>query len=158
MATEIRKSGIDVVGDMPWGTHFCQFYDTKDDLLEVLVPYIKGGLESNEACVWVVSALTEKDAGNALRRALPDLERYLADQSLEIHQDREWYLNDGSLDLDRVKKAWSEKLAQALARGRAGLRVTGDTFWLKRDRLKRDQWGISMITKRRSTGSSSISG
>jgi hypothetical protein len=49
MATELRRSGIDVVGDMPWGTHFCQFYDTKDDLLEILVPYFKAGLESNEA-------------------------------------------------------------------------------------------------------------
>jgi MEDS: MEthanogen/methylotroph, DcmR Sensory domain len=140
MATALRKSGIEMVGDVPWGTHFCQFYDTKDDLLEVIVPYIKAGLESNEACVWVVSALTQKDVCNALSRALPDFERYLADQSLEIHQDHEWYLTDGFFDLDKVKQAWSEKLAQALARGRAGLRVTGDTFWLKRNRLKRDQW------------------
>jgi hypothetical protein len=26
MAAEMRKSGIDVLGDMPWGTHFCLFY------------------------------------------------------------------------------------------------------------------------------------
>jgi len=25
MATETRKTGIDVVGEMPWGTHFCLF-------------------------------------------------------------------------------------------------------------------------------------
>src|SRR5437870_1982313 len=29
MTTEMRKSGIDVVGDIPWGTHFCLFYETK---------------------------------------------------------------------------------------------------------------------------------
>jgi hypothetical protein len=105
MATELRRSGIDVVGDMPWGTHFCQFYDTKDDLLEILVPYFKAGLESHEACVWVVSKLTEKDARNALRNALPDVERYLADQSIEILVDSELYMNGGSLDLDRVRGA-----------------------------------------------------
>jgi hypothetical protein len=29
MATEMRKTGVDVVGDMPWGTHFCLFYETR---------------------------------------------------------------------------------------------------------------------------------
>jgi hypothetical protein len=129
MATELRRSGIDVVGDMPWGTHFCQFYDTKDDLLEILVPYFKAGLESHEACVWVVSKLTEKDARNALRNALPDVERYLADQSIEILVDSELYMNGGSLDLDRVRGAWSEKLTLALARAYSGIRVTGDALF-----------------------------
>jgi hypothetical protein len=40
MATEIRKSGIDVVGDMvAWGAHFCLFYETKEDLLDTLISY-----------------------------------------------------------------------------------------------------------------------
>ena len=37
----LRKTGIEVIGDVPWGTHFCQFYETKQDLLDVLVPYFK---------------------------------------------------------------------------------------------------------------------
>jgi len=28
MTSEMRKSGIDVVGDMPWGTHICLFYES----------------------------------------------------------------------------------------------------------------------------------
>jgi transcriptional regulator with GAF, ATPase, and Fis domain len=135
MATELRKSGIGVVGDMPWGTHFCQFYETKSDLLEVLVPYFKAGLENNESCVWVVSTLTEQDAGNALKRALPDFERHLVDHSLEILRGTDWYAAGGSLGLDRVLGAWNEKLAAALARGYSGVRVSGDTFW-----LRREQW------------------
>lgn len=41
VATHARKSGIDLLGDMPWGTHFCLFYETKEDLLATLVPYFK---------------------------------------------------------------------------------------------------------------------
>ena len=52
MATEMRKTGIDVVGDMPWGTHFCLFYETKEDLLDTLISYCKTGLESEEFCLW----------------------------------------------------------------------------------------------------------
>ncbi len=27
-----RKSGLDMVGDVSWGTHLCQCYETKEDL------------------------------------------------------------------------------------------------------------------------------
>ena len=46
-----RKTGISVIGDRPWGTHFCRFYETKRDLLDTLVPYFKAGLENNEFCL-----------------------------------------------------------------------------------------------------------
>jgi len=133
MATEMRKTGVDVVGDMPWGTHFCLFYETRADLLETLVSYCKAGLESQEFCLWVVAEpLTGEDATHALRRAVPDLDRYLADQSIEIVAARDWYLQDGTFDLNRVISGWNVKLARASARGYAGVRVTGDTAWLEK--------------------------
>ncbi|NQT00384.1 MAG: MEDS domain-containing protein [Planctomycetes bacterium] len=48
MEAKLRKTSIDVVGNVPWGTHFCQFYQTKEDLIGILVPYFKAGLEDNE--------------------------------------------------------------------------------------------------------------
>ena len=60
MTTALRNTAIEPVGEMPWGTHFCHFYETTDDLLETLLPFFKVGLESNEFCAWVVSEpLTE---------------------------------------------------------------------------------------------------
>src|SRR6202045_1107462 len=133
MRAEMRKTGVDVVGDMPWGTHFCLFYETRADLLETLVSYCKAGLESQEFCLWVVAEpLTGEDAIHALERAIPDLDRHLADQSIEIVAAREWYLQDGTFDLNRVISGWNEKLARASARGYAGVRVTGDTAWLEK--------------------------
>jgi PAS domain S-box-containing protein len=133
MRPEMRKTGVDVVGDMPWGTHFCLFYETRADLLETLVSYCKAGLESQEFCLWVVAEpLTGEDARHALERAVPDLDRYLADQSIEIVAARDWYLQDGAFDLNRVISGWNEKLARASARGYAGVRVTGDTAWLEK--------------------------
>jgi PAS domain-containing protein len=133
MATEMRKTGVDVVGDMPWGTHFCLFYETRADLLETLVSYCKAGLENQEFCLWVVAEpLTGQDATHALKRVVPDLDRYLADQSIEIVAARDWYLQDGTFDLNRVINGWNVKLARASARGYAGVRVTGDTAWLEK--------------------------
>src|ERR1700746_657473 len=96
VSTETRKTGIEVVGDIPWGTHFCLFYQTKADLLEIAVAYCKAGLEAHEFCLWVVSApLTAEEARHALKKAIPECERYFADESIEIVASREWYLSDG---------------------------------------------------------------
>jgi signal transduction histidine kinase len=93
MPTGLRKTGISVIGDMHWGTHFCHFHETKQDLLDTLIPYFKAGLEDNEFCLWVISKLlTEEDAWSALRQAVPDLDRYLAERSIEILPHDEWYL------------------------------------------------------------------
>lgn len=133
MAVEMRKTGIDVLGDMPWGTHFCVFYETKADILEALVPYCKAGLENQEFCLWVIAEpLTEQDAKEALKQAVPDIDQYLAEQSIEIIPARDWYLHDGTFDLKRVIQGWNEKLTRASARGYAGVRVTGDTAWLEK--------------------------
>lgn len=51
----MRRSGIDIIGDVSWGTHFCQFYQTREDLIEILIPYFKAGLENNEFCMWITS-------------------------------------------------------------------------------------------------------
>ena len=133
MVPEMRKTGIDVVGDMPWGTHFCLFYETKRDLLDTMISYCKTGLESEEFCLWVVAEpLTVEEAMDALKDAVPDLDRYLVDPSIEIVSARDWYLQDGTFDLKRVTGRWHEKLAHASARGYAGVRVTGDTAWLEK--------------------------
>src|SRR3979490_1750257 len=133
MTTEMRKTGVDVVGDMPWGTHFCLFYETKDDLLETAVSYCKAGLASQEFCLWVVAEpVTVEEATRALQRALPDFDRSLSDHSIEIVAARDWYFPDGQFDLNRVIGGWNQKLAHASARGYAGVRGAGDTAWLKK--------------------------
>ncbi|HEY0528245.1 MAG TPA: MEDS domain-containing protein [Gemmatimonadaceae bacterium] len=132
LTTDLRKTGVDVVGDVPWGTHFCLFYDTKGALLDTVVPYCKAGLESGEFCLWVVAApLTAEEARQALRDALPGLDQYVLDGSIEIVGAHDWYLQDGAFNLTRVIAGWNHKLAQALARGYAGLRVAADITWLE---------------------------
>ena len=132
MATNPRKPGISLVGDLPWGTHFCHFYETKEDLVHTLVPYFKAGLESNECCVWVVSEpVSEEEARGALRTAVFDLDRYEANGSMEILAGREWYFNGGVFDRQRVSSAWIEKLDRALARGYDGMRVSENVFWFR---------------------------
>jgi len=136
--TERRRSGIDVVGDMvAWGAHFCLFYETKQDLIDTLTSYCKSGLERGEYCLWIVAEpLTIEEATRALKDAMPDVDRHVADSRLEIVPARDWFLQGGSFDGTRLTQDWYDKLARVSARGYPGMRVTGDTTWLS----KKD-WG-----------------
>jgi DNA-binding CsgD family transcriptional regulator len=130
--SEMRKSGIRVIGDIRWGEHICVFYQTKQDLLDTLLSYIGAGLESNEFCVWAVSdPINEKEAESALRRGIPGFDRHLADERIEILRGTEWYLKGDQFDLKRITKGWREKLDRALANGFEGMRVSGNAFWMR---------------------------
>ncbi|WP_440945965.1 PAS domain S-box protein [Methanosarcina sp. T3] len=134
MKESLRKSGIDIIGDVPWGTHFCQFYHTEEDLMDILVPYFKAGLENNELCVWIISQPLEvEEAKKDLRRAIPDFDVYLEKGQIEIIPYTHGYLKEGIFDPDRVVNSWVEKIDQALARGYDGLRAAGDNHWLEKE-------------------------
>src|ERR1700704_6177571 len=50
VATALRTTGINTVGDRPWGTHFCHFYETRDDLLDTLIPYFRASGGRSPGC------------------------------------------------------------------------------------------------------------
>ena len=130
MTTALRRTGVNVLGNMPWGTHVCMFYETKADLLDTVVPYFKTGLESNEFCLWAPSEpLTLEEARKALSRRIPDFDRYLAAGDMGIVPGREWYLKGDRFDLKRITRAWDDKLRAASAKGYDGMRVSGNAFW-----------------------------
>src|ERR1700680_3374714 len=103
MTNALKKTSLKFLDDVSCGTHLCLFYESKEDLLDTVIPYFKAGLESNEFCMWAISEpLTEGDAINALRKAVPGFDRFLAKQSIEILPSREWYLAGNRFDLQRI--------------------------------------------------------
>jgi len=136
MEEKRRGIGIDLIGDAPWGTHFCLFYQREQDLIDVLLPYFKAGLESNEFCIWVTSEpLDEMEVREVIGKALPHFDRYLERGQIEIVPYHKWYLRKDTFSLQRVRSAWIDKLDQALAKGFDGMRMSVNTAWLeKKDR------------------------
>jgi hypothetical protein len=77
---EIRVSayaatGLPSLGELPWGSHVCQFFLDGSDLRDTLVPF-KAGLENNERCLLVaMEPFSADDARSALRAAVGDFDR-----------------------------------------------------------------------------------
>jgi PAS domain S-box-containing protein len=126
MLPDAASTGISLMGDMPWGTHFCYFFETKQDLLDASVPFLRAGLEHHEFCLWIVCPpLTEADSLRTLRESIPNIDRYLAEGGMEILVHGQPITpGDSQTARGRVHQL-QEKLADALARGYAGMRVAG---------------------------------
>ena len=124
MRDDVRSSGVDIIGNVPWGTHLCQFYQTKEDLIDILVPYFKAGLENNEFCMWITAEpLNVEDAKKALSEAVKDLDDYIAKGQIEIMDYSQWYTKSGKFDSDEVLQGWVDKEKNAIANGYDGLRT-----------------------------------
>jgi PAS domain S-box-containing protein len=153
MYTQLRKSGIEILGDIPWGSHFCQFYETKKDLLELLVPYFKAGLENNEYCLWVTcDPMTTEEAFLALKKAVPEFETYVEKKSIEILPHMDWFFVTGKFNTQQLNEAWIRKLDEALVKGYDGMRINGNETWLREgdwDNFMKYEHGLNKILSER---------
>ena len=121
--------------DMPWGSHICQFYNRKEDLIKMLVPYFKQGLEKNDACVWLVGDLTVEEARKALAAVVPRLEHYMAKGQMQIRHYTEFYTNpNGTVKpADQLSDQFAEMGSALRAEGFAGLRASGSVSWINNE-------------------------
>jgi len=134
MGTNNRSSGIDIIGDIHWGVHICQFYQTKEDLMDILVPYFKAGLEDNEFCLWITSQTPYVDeAKEDLRNSSPGIDVYLEKGQIEIITCTHSLPEGGIFDLYGLLNGFVEKINEALANGYDGLRLIVNIPWLEKE-------------------------
>ncbi len=124
MSDAPRMSGIAPLGEIPWGTHVCHFYETAGEVLETIVPWFAAGLREGELCFWLLAEPLETSrAAAALREIVPDYERHVAGGALQIVAASEWYRGSNGTDHGRLTRTWNQKIDEALQRGFSGLRV-----------------------------------
>jgi PAS domain S-box-containing protein len=101
---------------MPWGAHFCHFFESPREVLDTSVPFLRAGLENQEFCLWLVDTQANHAAAlNALRQSIPGLDQSIAEGRLEIRVCPE-PSRDPLESLNHI-------LNDALARGCTGLRI-----------------------------------
>lgn len=128
----MRDSGLSVAEKVPWGTSFCHFFKSADDIVDVMVPYFASGLRNNERCIWVCAEPLEVEAGErALSSVVPDLDAFLASGKMQIISYRQWYLDfRNGFSVDEVLRRWYKALDKALDEGFDGLRLAGNASWV----------------------------
>ena len=130
----LRKSGLPAVGDVPWGSHFCIFYESKSDLLNTLVAFFKSGLEQNEFCLWIVGRHefpSRKAATKALAEAYPRFQEFVKKGNIELLTHEELFGTRSRIDPTAAVARVRKITADALARGLRGLRWNGSPAWVR---------------------------
>jgi len=93
--SEDRKSGVPLIGSVPWGTHFCQFYQAGEDLFNIIIPYFKAGLRNNEFCLWIVpDSFKDKEMPKALEKEISRFTKPGEKKQFEIISSRKWLQKD----------------------------------------------------------------
>ena len=146
-------SGLQSLGEIPWGSHVCQFFSKGADLRETLVPYFKAGLENNERCLLVaMQPFAEDDARNALRAAVGDFDRREKQGQIEIRDVRAWYDSSSVIRGEEIVAGLLASEQQARADGYNGFRTHGNIGWLGRnqwDDFQDYELGVTLALKGR---------
>jgi len=125
--------GIPSAGDLPWGSHVCHFYRSREELVESLVPYFRAGLENGERCIWVTATpLRAADAMAELVRVMPGVDRLLEERRIRILDSETWYAGLDHSRQESVIDAWLDEEKEAALEGYTGLRVAGNVSFVKR--------------------------
>lgn len=131
MPAALRSSGIPYIDDVPWGSHLCLFYETPDDLIDTASRYFAPGLGGGELCVWAVpDHVSLAAAQDGLRDSVAGFDGHLAAGRLRLIGRDDWHGGDETADVAQIAAFWAGLIDVALARGFAGVRASGDAFWL----------------------------
>jgi DNA-binding CsgD family transcriptional regulator len=127
----LRQSGIPLLDPLPWGTHICLFYETRQDLIEANMSFFRAGLASKELCLWILPDEIDRDSAlAALRERVTGLDDHLAAGAIELVSEREWYHRSEPFDFAKALNSLHARLEAARSHGFEGMRASANAFWM----------------------------
>lgn len=131
-STHITHFGLPGIDRIPFGMHTCHFYLNRDELVAALVPYFVAGLRGNERCLWITAPpLPVHDAIDTLRQAWSGVDGAIQRGAIRILDFDQWYAGSSGLKGIDVVHLWLKEEEAALTDGYHGLRIAGNTSFLK---------------------------
>lgn len=116
--------------DISKGDHILFLYDDEKIHRKVIVDYIKDGLSKNEQIFYIYDTHSEKGVKEILKEA--GLSIFLEKKQIVLLETYSTYLEENSFDKERMLKVLEDTTRKAIENGYSGLRITGETGWLKK--------------------------
>lgn len=116
-----------VLADVGHGSHVCAFYETHDDLLDLVLSFFAGGVDRGDVFVWMTPDGISEDE---VRRRAGEA---IVKSGLELRPARDLVLRNGRFARDQVTRFFEEKARQALASHHCGTHTSADTFWVQKN-------------------------
>lgn len=130
-------SGIPIIGRLSWGTHFCKFFETFNDLTDILIPYFKTGLDNNELCIWINDEEVNS-VQTALLHAIPNLKEKIAQGQMLFFEREICFKNANAQTAAPLLANLIALEKRALEQGFNGVRIAGSPTNFASQRAKND--------------------
>lgn len=111
--------------------HLSLIYETTDEQLAAVVPFIQQGLKQNERVMYVLDENTQGDITTALHEAGVDVETALDSGALTFHAPADTYQRDDGFAADDMIEFLDETARKVVTRDEyTRLRLTGEMTWI----------------------------
>jgi hypothetical protein len=118
------------------GDHVCAFYRGCADRDELLMPYLRTGLQAGDKCVCIVDSATTAEQVRLLDQSTDDRHRR---RPLDVHVPENSYLVGGGFSREDMLGFWTDHLNAAADDGFPFSRLVGEMTWALRDAPGVDQ-------------------
>jgi DcmR-like sensory protein len=136
MPTHRKRSGLAGTGTVNLAgsaltcpCHVCAFYNSPDELHEVLLPFLKEGLEAGDRVVTIVNPGDQADQAHRLTRCGVDVPAAQRNGQLDIETWDNAYLRGGRFDLEEMVGFVQESITTGQQRGFARTRGWANMDW-----------------------------
>ncbi len=126
----IEPRSLSICGETLYAPiHACAFFDSRDDQYEVILPFMKEGLDNNEKVVNILEAACHHEHCRRLAHAGIGVEERSATSQLNILASEDTYLKGGSFTADKMLHLLEEALLEAKREGYESVRACGEMVW-----------------------------
>ena len=109
--------------------HVCGFFDSEEERYNVILPYLKEGLENREEVLNILESTSYSEHCERLSRAGIPVEEKLANSQLKVLSADETYLKGGYFAADKMYNMVEEALINSKLEGFTSIRACGDMSW-----------------------------
>jgi hypothetical protein len=120
-------------GRLEQNRHVCAFFNSADEEYEIMLPFLKEGLDRNERVVQITDPKRRNEKRERLRDYGVDADGLISSGQLALRGWDEAYLKDGYFDQYRMLADLEGMLQAGATMGFSMTRLTGSTDWRVED-------------------------
>ena len=116
------------------GDHVCAFYRGLQEHDEILIPYLRAGIQAGDKCVCIVDTADPSTVLAVLSDEIDDVDGCVDRDQLEVRSSTDAYLRSGRFSTGAMLNFWQESATAALVDGPFDFsRSVGEMTWALRD-------------------------
>jgi hypothetical protein len=125
-----KQQAITLCGEtLTASVHICAFFDSRDEQYEVLLPWLKEGINGNEEVLTILASDSHEDHCSRLSHAGIQVQEALTKRQLKVVASEDSYLQGGTFAAQRMFSIVEQALIDAQSGPYGNLRACGDMDW-----------------------------